>query len=157
MLPKTMQELDSIRDECYSMVTTRSTASAAAAVVPLPGVDIGADVALLLEMIPTINNRFGLSSDQVNQLDPQVKKLVLVAITSIGSELIAKQVTKQMIVQALKTVGVRVATKQVAKYVPFIGSAIAAGISFTAMKYVGNGHVDDCYNVAKRIISNTQA
>ncbi|TXH70313.1 MAG: hypothetical protein E6Q85_07990 [Thiothrix sp.] len=153
MLPKTMQELDAIRDECYSMVTNRSTASAAAAIVPVPGVDIAADVALLLDTIPSINNRFGLSQEQINKLDPQTKKLILVAIKGIGSNLIAKTITKEMIVQVLKTVGVRLATKQVAKYIPFIGSAVAATLSFTAMKYVGNSHVDDCYNVAKRIIS----
>jgi uncharacterized protein (DUF697 family) len=154
MLVNTIKELDAIRQECYSMVTTRSSASAAAAIVPLPGADIGADVLILLEMIPLINHRFGLSAEQVNQLDAQTKQLILVGATSIGSSMIAKTVTKEVIMQALKAVGVRVAAKQVAKYIPIIGSAAAAGLSFTAMKYVGNSHVDDCYNIAKRVIES---
>ena len=151
-LPKTLVELDSLRDECKSMVTTRASLSAGAAIVPIPVADIGADVALLLEMIPLINRKFGLSPEQIDTLDPQVKKIILVAITSIGSEMVGKLITKQLVLQILKRIGIRVATKSVAKYVPILGSALSASISFGAMKMVGNSHVDDCYEVAKRAV-----
>lgn len=157
MLINTREELEKVKEECFSMVTNRSAASAAAAVAPVPGVDIGADVIMLMEMIPAINKKFGLSPEQIEGLDPQIKKMILVAVTSIGSELIAKQVTKQVIVSLLKTVGVRVATKQVAKYIPFVGTAIAATVSFTAMKYLGNTHVEDCFNVCERLLTRNTA
>ena len=152
MQAETINELSRIRDECKSMVTKRATVSGAAAAVPLPGVDIGSDVALLLEMIPAISRRFGLSQEQIEAQDPQIKGLILVAITSVGSQMVGKAVTKQLIMQLLKQVGVRVATKQITKWIPIVGSAISAGISFTAMKYLGNSHVDDCYSVAKRVL-----
>ena len=148
----TIDELERIRDECKSMVTARAGLSAGAAVVPIPGADVGADVMLLLEMIPAINRRFGSSSEQIDLLDPQVKKMILVAATSIGSEMIGRVLTKQVIMQVLKRIGIRVATKQVAKYIPFLGSAVAASISFGAMKLVGNSHADDCFEVAKRAL-----
>ena len=72
MLPKSKTELDAIRDECKSMVTKRAGLSGAAAVVPVPGADIGADVMLLLEMIPMINRKFGLSPEQIDDLDETV-------------------------------------------------------------------------------------
>lgn len=152
MQAETINELGRIRDECKSMVTKRATVSGAAAAVPLPGVDIGSDVALLLEMIPAISRRFGLSQEQIEAQDPQIKGLILVAITSVGSQMVGKAITKQLIMQLLKQVGVRVATKQITKWIPIVGSAISAGISFTAMKYLGNSHVDDCYSVAKRVL-----
>ncbi|WP_445370776.1 hypothetical protein ACH518_15700 [Methylomonas sp. HW2-6] len=152
MLPRTIEELNALRDECKSMVTTRASLSAGAAVVPIPGADIGADVTLLLEMIPTINRKFGLTPEQIEDLDPQIKKIILVAVTSVGSEMIGKLVTKQLIMQVLKRVGVRVATKSVAKFIPILGQALAASISFGAMKMVGNSHVDDCYEVAKKAL-----
>jgi hypothetical protein len=96
MLPKNISELDAIRDECKSMVTTRASISAGAAMVPLPGIDIGGDIALLVEMIPAINRKFGLTPEQIDQLDPQVKKIILVAITSIGSELIGKYIREPL-------------------------------------------------------------
>lgn len=43
------------------MVNKKATASAAAAAIPLPGLDVGADVAIMLELLPAINRRFGLS------------------------------------------------------------------------------------------------
>lgn len=134
------------------MVTTRATISASAAVVPIPGMDVGADIAILLEMIPAINKKFALDTEQVEQLDPQIKKLMLIAISSVGSELIAKLITKQLIIQVLKKIGIRIAAKTVAKFIPFLGSAASASISFTAMKMLGNSHVDDCYAVAKKVI-----
>ncbi|WP_374491748.1 hypothetical protein [Brachymonas sp.] len=152
MLPPSLHELDRIRDACYSLVTLRSSASAVAAIVPVPGIDVGADVTILLEMLPTINRKFGLSEEQVDELDPHTKKLILVAATSIGSEIIARTVTKQVVISILKKVSLRLATKQVTKWIPFAGQAIAGAISFGAMKYVGNSHVDDCYEVAKKAI-----
>lgn len=152
MLAKNIDELEILRDQCKSLVTTRAGISAGSAVIPIPGVDIGADIALLLEMIPTINRKFGLSPDEIDELDPQTKKIILVAITSIGSEMVGKLITKQLIMQVLKRIGIRVATKSIVKYIPILGSALAASISFGAMKLVGNSHVNDCYEVAKKAI-----
>ena len=70
------------------MVNKRATTSAVAAAVPVPGVDIGADVAIMLELLPAINRRFGLSSEQIEQLDSAIKGKIFVIISSIGSELI---------------------------------------------------------------------
>jgi len=36
--------------------------------------------------------------------------------------------------------------------VPILGQALAASISFGAMKLLGNAHVDDCYAVAKKAL-----
>lgn len=146
----TLEQLDALRAECRAMVTRRAGLSAGATVVPLLGVDIGADAALLLEMIPAINRKFGLTPEQIDALDPQLKKIMLVAITSIGSELIGKAITRQLIMRALSRAGVRLASKSVARFVPLLGQAVAASISFGAMRMIGNAHVEDCYEVIKR-------
>lgn len=157
MLPKTTVELDQLRDECKSMVTARSSLSAGAAVVPVPGVDIGADIALLVEMIPAINKKFGLSQEQIEQLNPQVRNLIFVAATGVGNEMIGKVITQQLIAQVLKKIGIRIATKSIIKYIPILGSAVAATISFGAMKLIGKSHVDDCYAVVKKILLTTES
>ena len=152
MLPPTLEQLDALRDECKAMVTKRAGLSAGAAVLPIPGLDLGADVSLLIEMIPAINKKFGLSPDQIEGLDPQVKRVILIGATSLGNNLIGKWVTQQLVMQLLQRLGIRVATKSVAKFVPFLGQALAASISFGAMKMLGNAHVDDCYAVAKKAL-----
>lgn len=157
MIPKTLQELDQIREECKSMVNKRASVSAAAAVVPVPGADVGADIAIMMELLPAINRRFGLSPEQIDQLDAATKGKIAVIITSIGSQLVGKLVSKQTVTLLLKKVGTRVAVKSVSKFIPLIGQAVSAGISFGAMKYLGNSHIDDCYEVCRRMIENAQA
>lgn len=157
MLPQTLEELNAIRDECKSMVTRRAGLSAGAVVIPIPGVDIGADVSLLLEMIPAINQKFGLTPQQIDQLPLQLKKLTVVAITSVGSEMVGKMVTKHVLLQILKKVGVRVTGKAFVRFIPILGQAVAASISFGAMKMVGDAHVEDCYKVIREtLISSGQ-
>lgn len=157
MIAETIEELNKIREECKSMVTKRAAASGGAALVPVPGTDIAADVGLLLQLLPAINRKFGLSEEQLAGLDDQSKALVYGIIKKVGSTMIGQMITKELIMAALKKVGIRVAAKQVVKYVPLIGQGAAAALSFTAMKYVGNQHVDECYEVAKRIIECKQS
>ena len=156
MIPATMSELERVREECKSMVNKRATASAAAAVVPVPGLDVGADVTIMLELLPAINRKFGLSPEQIDQLDAASKAQILVIISSLGSKLVGKFITKEVVAILLKKISTRVAVKSVTKFIPFVGQAVSAGISFGAMKYLGNSHIDECYEVCKRVIQKQQ-
>lgn len=152
MIPKTTKELEEVKQECLSMVNKRSSISAVTAIIPIPGVDVGADVLILMQMIDTINKKFGLSETQLSKLDARFKEKIFVIISSLGSELIGRVVTKQIVISLLKKVGIRFTTKQVTKYVPIIGSILSGTISFTAMKYVGKKHIEDCEKVVKKLI-----
>ncbi len=152
MLPKSLEQLDSIRASCRTMVKKRALASSGAVLVPVPGVDIAADVAMLLELLPAVNRKFGLTPEQIDELDPQLKSLLYGIIKKTGSTLVGQLITKQLILAALKKVGVRMAAKQILKYIPFAGQAAAAALSGAAMMYVGNAHVDECYEVAKKAL-----
>ena len=89
-IPMSVETLEDVRAQCKALVTRRAGLSAGATVVPIPGLDIGADMLLLSEMLQTINRRFGLSQAQIDALDPQLKKIILVAATSIGSEVVGR-------------------------------------------------------------------
>lgn len=154
MIPKDSRELEKIRAECYSMVTKRASVSAGTSAIPTPGVDIAADVAILMELVPAINRRFGLSSDQIEGYDPAIKQIIYQVIKRSGLSLIGAKVTHTLITQALKKVAGRAAAKQVLKFVPVIGWAANAAIGFGAMKYVGNSHVDECFDTCKKIMTN---
>ena len=153
MLATTLEELDAVRASCRALVNARSGASALVAAVPLPGPDLAADVSILMEMIPTINRRFGLAPEQVAQLSPAVQGVVMTSISRVGRTLVGKALSKELVVVLLKRVGVRVASKSAAKLVPLLGSVVSAGLSFAAMRMLGNRHVDDCYAVAKAAIA----
>ena len=149
MLPKTFTELEKIRASCKAMVRRRAATSGAMALIPIPGVDIAGDVGLLLQMIPAINEKFGLTPEQIEELDPRHKVLIYAMLKKVGSDLAGRAITRQLAVAALKKVSVRLATKQVLKYVPFAGQAAAVALSVTVMMYLGNSHIDACYEIAR--------
>jgi len=148
----TIAELDHLRAECRRLVTTRSLMSAAAAVIPLPGVDLVADIGLLTTLLPQISAKFELDHAQIAKLEPQIAQKILVIAAGMGNTVIGRTVSKRLAAALLRRVGARVATASAAKYVPIIGSAIAAGIGFGAMKLVGNAHVEDCYKTAMALL-----
>ena len=144
--------LDAIRDDCRRLVTRRATMSAGAAVIPLPGLDVGTDIAILLKLLPEINERFGLTPAQIDGLDAETKRVVMMFVGSVGSAVIGRLVTRDLVVRVLLKMGVRVTTKGVVKFVPLLGQALSASISYGAMKLLGNRHIDDCYEVARRTL-----
>ncbi len=131
------------------MVRRRAATSGGMALIPIPGVDIAGDVGMLLEMIPAINRKFGLTPEKIEELDPRHKLLVYAMLKKVGSDLAGRAITRQLAVAALKKVGVRLSARQVLKYVPFAGQAAAVALSVTAMLYLGNSHVDACYEIAR--------
>ncbi len=147
-----LAHLDAIRDECRKLVLRRAALSAGVAVVPLPGLDVGTDIAILLKLLPSINERFGLTPAQIESLDPETKRAVMMFVSSVGSTLVGRLVTRDLVLKVLMKMGVRVTTKSVVKFVPLIGQAVSASISFGAMKLLGDRHIDDCYQVARRAL-----
>lgn len=148
------KQLDAIRDQCRALVTRRASLSAGAAVIPIPGLDIGTDVAILIKLLPQINERFGLTPAQIDRLDTDTKRVVMMFITGLGASLVGRLVTRELVIKVLMKLGVRVTTKGIVKFVPFLGQALSASISFGAMKLLGNQHIDDCYQVARRTLLN---
>ena len=53
--------------------------------------------------------------------------------------------------QALVKVGMRVTTKTAARLVPVAGQAVSAGLSYSAMRFVGGAHARDCARVIEAI------
>jgi hypothetical protein len=150
-LPRSPDELGAVAARCRKMVTRRALVSAGAVLVPLPGADIAADVALLTQLIPAINREFGLTPNQIEQLNPTMKVLVYKAIVTFGGAMVGRIVTRELIMQSLVKVGMRVTTKTAARLVPVAGQAVAAGLSFTAMRIVGESHIYDCRRVVEAI------
>ncbi|WP_373975848.1 hypothetical protein NT239_03535 [Chitinibacter sp. SCUT-21] len=156
-MPKmTLTELESIRQECRQLVNQRAMISGAVAAVPIPALDAGADVAIMTRMIEQINQKFGLSEHDMQNLDDNTRQKLFVIISSVGSSMIGRYASKELIILALKRVGVRMVSKQAAKFIPLLGIALAAGISYGAMRILGNAHIEDCYRVLKQSIEDDE-
>ena len=132
------------------LLNKRAMVAAAASAVPVPGLDWMVDAAMLSKLIPEINKEFGLTPQQLDQLEPKKRDQVQKAVTMVGSVLIGKFISRDLVIKAATKIGVRLTTKQVAKYVPLAGQLVSAAVGYAAIRYFGEEHMKDCIRVAKQ-------
>ncbi|MBG6072820.1 uncharacterized protein (DUF697 family) [Polaromonas sp. CG_9.7] len=128
----------------------RAMFAAVASAVPVPGLDWAVDAALLSKLIPAINKEFGLAPEQIDQLDPEKREQVQKAVAMVGSVLVGKFISRDLIIKAGTKIGTRMATKQLAKYIPLAGQLVAASVGYAAIRYFGEEHMKDCIRVAQQ-------
>lgn len=131
-----------------ALLHRRALVAAAAGVVPLPGLDWAVDAALLARLIPRISGEFGLLPDQIDRLDPLQRERVQKAVALVGSVLIGRFITRDLLMRAAKAIGVRLSAGQAARFIPLAGQAVSAAIGYGTLRYLGEQHIKDCVRVA---------
>ncbi len=137
---------------CRRRVNQRALLAAGVAMVPIPGVDWITDVGLLVKLLPEITSAFGLSPAQVERLAPERRVVVYKAISAGGSVLLGRMVTRELVMGLLKALGVRLSAQQAAKYLPVAGQVVSAALTFSALKYVCEQHIQQCEAVARQLL-----
>ena len=140
--------MDAVR-RSRKILNRRALVGAAASAVPVPGLDWAVDAALLSRLVPAINAEFGLTPQQLDALPAHQRDNVQKALATVGSVLVGKLVTRDLVLRMAATVGLRMSTKQATKYVPLAGQAISAIMGYTAIRYLGEEHIKDCVRVAQ--------
>lgn len=150
-LPVTPQALSDAIARAKQLLHRNALMAGAASAVPLPGLDWAVDAALLSKLLPRITREFGLSPEQLDSLDPGLRQQVQQAVGTVGSVFIGKLLTRQMVLRLARSVGARMGAKQFAKFIPFAGQAIAAAVGYSALRYLGQRHINDCARVVQRL------
>lgn len=127
----------------------RGLVAAVASTIPVPGLDWAVDAALLSRLLPRISAEFGLTPAQLDSLDPGSREQVQKAVALVGSVLIGKFITRDLLLLAAEKIGVRLTVQQAAKYVPLAGQAVSAAMGYTAVRYLGEQHIRDCLRVVQ--------
>ncbi len=120
-------------------VTQRALVTAGASAIPIPGINVTVDVTMLMSILNFINQEFGLTPQQIQHLstDKQVQLFQLITVT--GSAWAGKLITKSLVLAVLKKLSIQLTA----------GQAAAAGLSFAALKWIGNQHIQDCARIAR--------
>ncbi|MBK6756791.1 MAG: hypothetical protein IPG70_03790 [Moraxellaceae bacterium] len=142
-------EFDIIKEQCRALARKRALVSAGIAVVPVPFLDVVVDASILTVLIPEISQRFGLAPEQIEAFDPETKKVVWSEVAKRGSQFIGLVVTRTVVRQSVQNMATKVISKQVAKFIPFGGQMVAAGLGYFVLRRIVYQHIDDCYAVAK--------
>lgn len=144
-------DLQAVARRCRKQVNRSAALAAGVAVLPVPGLDWATDVGLLMRLLPKINAEFGLLPEQIERLAPDRRVVVFKAITAGGGLLVGKIITRELVLRLVKMVGLRLTTQQAAKFVPFAGQALSAALTFSAMRYVCEQHIQQCLAVARQL------
>ena len=152
LVPSTKDEIDAVRHRCRRIVLRRAAISASVSALPVPGLDIAADLGLLTRSIEEINREFGLTPGQIDRLRPQLKLVAYETLVSMGGVLAGKLVTRELVLQLLKRSGMKMLTKHAARIVPVAGQVVSAAIGFAAFRTIGNQHIDACVQIVGELV-----
>ena len=154
LVPDTPVEVEAVVRQCRRFVSRRALVAAGAAAVPIPGLDWVTDIAVLMKLIPEINRAFGLTPEQVERLAPDRRLVVYKAPSAGSSMLVGRIVTRELVIKLVKLVGIRLTAGQAAKFVPIAGQAVSAALTFSALRYVCEQHIQQCVEVSRQLMLN---
>ena len=152
LLPVSENALHLVRHRCRSLVARRALWSAGASALPIMGVDIAVDIHLLSRLIEDINAEFGLTPEQIERLKPKLKIATYSTIVSVGSNLIGRVITKDLLFKILTHSGVKLVSKNATRLVPIAGQMVSAAIGYSAFRAIGNKHIETCVKVAEEML-----
>jgi len=137
------------------LVGIYSGLAAANACNPIPGLDIGVDAGLLLNLSREIIKIYGLSQSYEDFLRSTLgeRKVQFMAVQHIIARIGSRYLTEEAILYFFRKMASRVAVKQAAKWVPFVGTLVAAGIAFKMTFGFGETLLDDCESGAKEVLA----
>jgi uncharacterized protein (DUF697 family) len=133
------------------LLSHKALMAAAVGAVPIPGIDWAADATLLSRVIPQISAEFGLSVTQLDRLAPYDRERIQKAATAVGALVVGRLLTRELLISLARHAGFRMTAKQAARYVPIVGQAVSATLSYAALRALGELHIKDCVKVAQSV------
>ena len=143
-----IEELENIKKDCQSTIKRYAMASAATSVLPLPGIDIAADLTVIYKMFSVIKENYGL--DMVNPSTLEHYGALAPLVRSVFNFVTKDGIMKLVAHYAPKYIG----KKYAAKYVPIIGQGVAAVAGYKLATFLGKKYSDDCYKLCVKILKN---
>ncbi|XP_053123406.1 interferon-inducible GTPase 5-like isoform X2 [Hemicordylus capensis] len=114
-----------------------ATISCGVAAVPIPGLSVACDVAILVKSLSEYRQNFGLDEESLNKLAEKVAKPVEEIKEAIKSPL-AKEISRDLVVKMLTKAGggALMFMEYLASNIPIFGSLAAGGISYGTTYYM---------------------
>lgn len=144
----TKKDLEEKKTICLKKVDNYALLGAANAINPVLGVDIAIDLKIYFEMLGDIRKIYGID----DSLKEELKKYEIFA--PMGQR-VFDYATKEGVTFLIKKFSAQFSEKELAKYIPFVGQAVAACAGYGMMEIVGKEYVDDCFELANAILDGT--
>lgn len=148
---QSVEDVEAVRAECRRIVRRRAALSALSSFIPIPGIDLITDTAVLVNLIPEINVRFGLAETTIGPMSHARKVLAYRLLAAAGSMFASRAVTAGVVIGTLKLAGLRLTVMEATRLVPVAGQIVAAVIGYLTLTHIAGRHIDQCAELALTI------
>ena len=142
------------RKIAHKIVSRYSALAAANGLNPIPGLDVGVDVTLMITMSKQVQNIYDINAEQqeysMQLLDKKSAKFIATKVLQYTS----RYGGKEAIMLLLKKLSTTLVAKTASKWIPFVGPIIAAGIGFKMTSWIGNDMIKDAEEIAKETFNS---
>ncbi len=126
--------------------------AAANGAIPVPGVDIFGDVAVMLKFGNEVASAYGLKEDQLGRKQRFLSSETGQMLMMKGAQFTASFLTKQGIKLLLKRTAKRTAARQAGKFIPLLGPVIGAAIGGSGTYVVGRQMITEAESIATEMM-----
>lgn len=142
----TLEFLEAKKALCMQRVTWSAACAAASGTIPIPGANFAVDVPVLLSLFRFIRETFGLTDKTLTTKDFAVPALAPLVNN------VVKYASTEGVIVLLKEFSGMVIAEQMAKFVPLVGTIIAASLGFAITRKVGQFYLNDCHRLAEAVL-----
>ncbi len=131
---------------CNQRVTWAAATAAVSGTIPVPGGNLVVDVPVLVSLFKYIRETFGLTDRAL-----ATKDFAMPALAPMVNSVL-KFASTEGVLLLLKQYGSLMAAEQVSKFVPLVGTIIAASLGFTITRRAGSYYLNDCHRLAAAVL-----
>jgi len=118
----------------------------------ITGLDIAADIGILIKLGNKVAEIYGLTSSQFEYIKRLLGPRAVPTLLEKIAQFTTKYLVKEGVLLLLKQIGKRTTAKQASKWVPVVGPLISAGIGWHATFMFGEQLVDEAEWLAREIL-----
>ncbi len=142
-----------LKAQCLGMARRRAALAGLSSLIPIPGIDLLTDVALLMSVIEEVSRRYGLTAKQIEALSPNRKALAFRLTTSAGGFLAARLTASQTFALILRRAGLRLGVMEASRLAPIVGQITAVLISYFTLTWLARKHIEECESITAQLDS----
>jgi GTP-binding protein EngB required for normal cell division len=140
--------LDEKKKACNRYAILAAASAAAANLVPVPGLGFSADLVAVAALLAIIRSDFDLDVAKLTAFEALVPALA-------GTiENVMKAASQEGILWMMRRYAGTIIVSQASQFIPFVGQAIAATLSFLTIQFIASHYIDECYDIAEAMLTN---
>lgn len=145
--------LEKKRTNAMRVAAWYATLSAVNGLNPIVGLDIAIDITMLRKLASEVAAIYNITPEQQEYWKSVLRGPEGIGVTNKIVQLIGKYGTTAAIEAVLKSIAKRGTALSLAKYVPFVGTAVACGAGYALTYWFGQNLVDEYHKLSEEILA----